>query len=447
MNTISIHLSSVIRIRRDQVPGFLREIFGRRLTFKNPLFGKKLRFGEPVKHEIPETLEAIWEDGEDLVIAKGYLEEVIRLFHAHRFTPELVDETPALTPLKPYRDGISFEGSGLNADQSQAVKEMERHRFGILEGMPGSGKRLCAIKLAILKQLPMLVIVHTKAEMYQWRDIALQNENGIEESAVGLLGDGKWEKGRPMTISIAPSLWKHFDEIEKETGLLIIDRCNYASWSAIFKTRFFSCACMWGLASGARADGLTKLMETYIGPRLVRLESRRALPGLRVIPTEFESAGGFDEVMRNLVQSEVRNALIAADILQAAAMASHCVLVSDRISHLSAISDQVRDALGPEFVILHAATKADELEKSLSKFNIGKLRILAVPLKSVPLLDPVKRIDCFFVVAPVRQSDYLMQIISKMGEGGMIYEYKDRNPVLRFSLGRRIRMYRRMGIR
>jgi hypothetical protein len=270
--------------------------------------------------------------------------------------------------------------------------------------------------------------------------------HGLQPEAVGLIGDTHFTADRYVTIAVAMSLWKHISAISKEVGLLVVDRANTAPLSTIFKTRHFNCKHQWGLATGPRQDGLTRLMEAFIGPRIVRLSHAVDLPSLQVVPTAFEGPDDFKSAMELLTVDQARNQLIAADILQAAASDRRCVVVSDRISHLNQIAAQVDLAMGPEFVILHSGVSDLTAASHLARFNVGKLRILAVPMKSVPLLDPVRTLDCFFVVAPVKQADYLMQIITKMKPTGRICEYKDRSRMLRKSLGRRVRVYRRMGI-
>lgn len=454
MNTIHIEVSNVLRIPWNELPENLYKLLHARLTFRNPLYGRLKRYGKTVDPEkTPEILFAIGaEDLErgtrNVVIPKGFLSELIRLCHTQRLTPAITDLRPQWNDL--YRSVFPIVGGGgLTGEQFRVVMEMKKNRYGILEGVSGAGKRLCAIKLAILKRIPVLAVVHTRAEMYQWRELVTAKENGIAAEYVGLVGDGHVDAHKPITIAIGPSLRSHWDAIRKETGLLVIDRCDYASWSVIWKTRHFNCAAQWGLASGARVDGLTRMMEVYLGPRLVRLESSQPAPQLRVVHTEFEGSGSseYGAVMKELAQDDARNSLITADILQASAEGRHCVVLSDRIAHLEAIAGKTAEALGPEVAILQAATGDADLASALNRFTMGKLRILAVPLKSVPLLDPVKAIDRLFVVCPIKQADYLMRLIAKMGEGGMIVEYKDRIPMFRFSLGRRVRVYRRMGIR
>lgn len=452
METIHIQVSSVLKVPEAEIPPALLEQIKKRLTFRNPLFGRSSRFGKRLDPEkVPETLLAFWPstpagaEEPTLVLPKGYLHELVRLCHAHRILPAVADLTPVLPP--PFQTALGVERAGLTYEQALVVDDMAKQRFGILTGPPGAGKRICAVKLALRQQFPMLVIVSTRADLYQWRELMAHKDNGIDPSLVGLLGDGHLDEARPVTVAIGPSLRNYWDIVPKETGLLVIDRVDYVSWSVIWKTRHINSRAQWGLATGARGDGLTRLMEVYIGPRSVALEAFQAAPGLRVTATEFDAQGEYEDVMKALQADPARNSAIAADILQAAAADLRCVVLSDRILHLSDIGSRVAEALGPEFRILHSTVKEADLALAVDRFNRGKLRILAVPIKSVPLLDPVKTVDRLFITAPVKTTDYLMRLIARMGEDGMIHEYRDRTPLLKWSLGRRVRVYRRMGIR
>ncbi len=340
--------------------------------------------------------------------------------------------------------------------QHDALTELSRHRFAVLEGPPFSGKRMLAVKLAHRRRVPVLVIVTDKRSMYLWKEELVKWS--VPAECIGVLGDGKKELGRLVTVASSITLWRTLSsgEIPAETGFLIVDRCNDSHFGLIFRLRRVNAAYVLGLATGPRGDGLTKLMHAHIGPTVFRLADVNSPvnpPSVEVRPTgctpqETSDWAGF---VSNLTGIADRNLQIVGDILRATAERGKSVVVSERVGHLKDLAGQVERGLGPEMALIHAETPEEERKRLLDRWARGYLKILGVTLRTVPALADMKGIRNLFVTTPMRPDDHLCLLLYRMAEdgprGATIYEYMDDDPVLKGSLARRMKVYRRMGIR
>ena len=100
MEKLKIRLGDRIRFRKESLPPEGIALLEKRLTYKNPLYFKNERYGRPNINVEPK-LRCIWEDSGigDMVIARGFLAELIRILHANRIEFELIDQTRTFEPV------------------------------------------------------------------------------------------------------------------------------------------------------------------------------------------------------------------------------------------------------------------------------------------------------------------------------------------------------------
>ena len=459
MKKIKFFLNNEIRVNKESLPPSGISLFEDRLTFRNPLYYRNIHWGKPNPPHIKPALQAFRHDDEkgDLVIARGYLSELIRILHANRYQPELIDETRTFGRLD-FDSSLMAENYGIEWPyQMEALEEISKHRFGILVGPFNSGKKMLACKLAARRQVPALVIVKVKRGMYLWKELVKRYLRLIDTD-IGLIGDGHRVLGKPFTIGINLTLYKLLHQIEPHTGFVIIDQCDKANLKIFFKAAQFNCPYLLGLAnSSQRSDGLTKLMEAYIGQRVYQINPpdslRQEKPILKIKPTsfEYEYRDDWSEMIKALCQDTERNHLITTDIFQAAAgNRAKILVISERIGHLQEILLQIREAYGPDGEIITGETSDNKRVEIFRRFDMGKLPIILITQKSIHTLD-VKQANYLFVASPLKYSDHLTQIVGKLlcinhgDQIPVIYDYQDGPTILRSSLKRRLKVYRLMG--
>lgn len=449
-----IHVDRVIRLQKTGLPEGVLAALKEQLVFENPLFHKNTRYGRP-NHGIDRFLFCIWEDqsNDDLIIARGFFSELARILRGNRVSFEVEDHTTDVPGMD-----LVFEGGSLYTYQSDALEALRKRRFGILVGPQGCGKKVISLKLIAERKARTLVVTRTRRRLYAWKEAALRFL-GDHDHIVGLVGDGHRDVTKPFIVGISLSLYKCLDEFKDRIDFLIIDDCSGANLKIFFKIIMqLKCWYMLGLSRvSKRPDGLTRLMEAYIGPRIHQIDGSlftplQRRPSLRVSDTEFDYAyqDDYPEMITALTQDQDRNEMIVKDVLEATAAAGTMALVvSERIDHLRELSKMIRAALvEPEIII--GETPDKKREEILGRFHRNRFPVLLATLKTVPGLD-VKGVDFLFVACPFKFFDHITQIVGKLlGTGKeerreVIFEYHDRPEVLQVSLKRRLKIYRMMG--
>ena len=359
-----------------------------------------------------------------------------------------------------FDSSVGVESLGLKWPyHGEALERITEHRFGILVGPFGCGKKMLACKLVARRKVPALVIVMTKREMYTWKDAA-SRFLGLKGRDIGLIGDGRRELGRKFTISITLSLYKVIDQIEPQIGFVIVDSCDRANLKIYFKASLFNCPYMLGLAgSPKRSGGLTRLMKSYLGPRLYQIcpeeEMHRARPVLKISATgfEYDYEDDFSEMITALCQDQGRNHLIVQDILQATVEpGARALVISERVGHLTELKERIKEAYSEAEIVTGDITEKRR-EEITERFDQGKLQIILVTLKSIHTLE-VKQADHLFVASPLKYGDHLAQVVGKLlgnsqkeqGEQRpVICDYRDEPGILKASLKQRLKIYRSMG--
>jgi len=455
MEKLKISIDNKIRIQKLGLPNEVINILKERLIFSNPLFLRNQQYGRP-NHDINPFLFCIWhdKDRDDLILARGFLPELIRIFHGHRIEFELLDSTQKVAEVD-----FGFQGFLYNY-QRQAIEEIAEQKFGILVGTVGCGKKIVALKLAAMRKVPVLVIVRTKRQMYQWKDLAGRFLK-LGHQGIGLIGDNHRDLDKKFTVAISLSLYKIMDQIKSQTGFVIVDQCDAANLKIFFKGVMpLDCPYMLGLANvPRRSDGLTRLMCAYLGPKLhhIKLVSKfeglgKARPLVKIQNTEFQynCQEDWPEMITTLCQDQERNHMIVTDILKEVADPSIRVLViSERVGHLENLLEMIEEAYGEGEIIAGETLESKQAEIT-RRFDRGKLQIILASFKSIHKLE-ITRANRLFVASPLKYGDHLTQIMGKLlGVGqrerpSVIYEYHDAPELLEVSLKRRFKFYRSMG--
>jgi len=446
--TVDDKLTLPMKFVDDKLVSLLKE----RLIFQNPGYFNRARFGKTKRGEEP-WVYCIWqsEDGRHLVMPRGFTHDLVQILHGHRLKPELIDRT-----LKPQPVEFLFMG-GLYGRQQKALQELRPYRFGILKSGLGTGKKVVCLKVACERRCPVLVIVKTKKQMYQWVSLVRGFIMGADDH-FGLIGDGHQDLDRDFIIAIDRSLYRCLPHIMSRVGFLVVDQCHLTNLKIFYKiVLLMNCPYMLGLSSvSKRGDGLDRLMRAFVGPIRCEMkppEGRDSIPKpmLTVNRTafEFEYKENFGQMIGSLIQDEARNDLIITDILeQSSSPTARGLVISQRLNHLE-ILQGLLDGNYKKSMIINSRVPEKQRIQIFNEFDRGALQIILITLKSLSDVE-VKFVNRIFVSTPLKIGEHMAQVIARLlapqgGEPGKVFDYLDRDiGVLKASFARRLKFYRLM---
>ena len=160
-----------------------------------------------------------------------------------------VDDQRQMPPLPPINQewfrGLKLEGVSFDYPydfQPKAAWELLEAKRGIADMATNSGKTECACLITAALRLPTLFIVPGKDLLYQTRE-RFKKRLQLDDTAVGIIGDGHWEQGEWITVSTAASLYSKIDKPEtidllNSIDLLFADEAHTAgsdSWYQVLR--------------------------------------------------------------------------------------------------------------------------------------------------------------------------------------------------------------------
>jgi len=455
MEKITVRIDNMIRIGRGDLPLTVADEIRKRLTFKNPRYFKQLRYKKSGQTDASPELYCFRETEDDLVMTRGFMSELIRLLHRNRIQFSIDDRTR-----RPAREPFVFIG-GLYEYQTSVFETVVKKRFGIIAGSLGSGKKVITLKILSLWQVPVLVVVNTRRQLYMWKD-TIKRFTNLDDTAISLIGDGNKETEGKVIIAVNRSLYGLIDVVKEKIGLVVVDLCNLVNLNVFFKiVKKLDTFYMLGLAtSQKRQDRLTPLMYSYLGPVLYHIREDDCFRALgasrpvlkpRLTGFDFGYNDNYPEMIDSLCSDEDRNQKIIVDLLELTSESSRRALViSERKNHLQALQEMLGAAYKPAEIIT-GETSEKQRDSIQGRFDRGKLQIILLTLKSIPGLS-VEKTNSLFIACPLKIMDHTAQLIGRMllkpGQTEIkpvIYDYVDQVEVLRVSFFKRRKLYRLMG--
>lgn len=225
------------------------------LTIANPMYAKAKKYAKYVGRNFPKYLTYYQEAGGEMVVPAYYeipFENEIKEDSREEVT---VKYPPFLLQMR------ETQQQALNAYLDNPEK-------GIIVMPTGKGKTILGLKIASVLKQKLLVIVHKDDLVHGWQeDIKLCFGDKLSP---GLIKARKRIIGEQITIATIQTLSRLSDmewsEIEEEFGMIIIDECQHTPAESYNVINEFFAPYKIGLsATPERADGLSKLMQFYLG--------------------------------------------------------------------------------------------------------------------------------------------------------------------------------------
>lgn len=316
---------------------------------------------------------------------------------------------------------------------------------GMVVAPAGSGKTVLGLSMIPVLGQPCLWLTHTKALAKQAIDRIGHFLPGLEPEDIGFIGEGKWNKGRIITIGMIPTLVRNIPELalmRDDFGIVILDEAHHCPASTFLKV---ICSLnpyyLYGLtATPYRRDKLDPVMFQSIGPIRVRipLEKVKADGGIvmptvkyRTVNSKAIHGNNVQKIIKeNIVPNTRRNHLIVGDVIREALSGNYCIVLTDRKAHADILYDLVSigwDKTG----IATGKYSRKYVEEQAALLNKKEITVLVCTFALLGEGFDVDFLNRAFITMPFRAEGKVEQLIGRIqrtAEGktdAIVYDYVD----------------------
>lgn len=431
---------------------FLRDITAR-LSLENPAYLDAVKMGRWTG-KIPQYLHYYTWKGGALVVPRGFTGQLINMAKQAGLPYQIFDRRRSLPGMD-----LTFTGT-LKPFQQEAVNSVLARDNGVLQAPTGSGKTVMALGVIAERKQPVLVVVHTKELLNQWKE-RIETFLDIPKEDVGVIGSGKARIGDKVTVGIINSIYPISHQIKDRFGFILVDECHRCpSRTFTEAVTAFDSKYMLGLsATPYRRDGLTKLIGWHLGPQVkveqAALTEKDIILDVEVVIREtcftpgVDPAEEYSRMLSELCEDPERNILIADDVVKEATNGGGtCLVLSDRRTHCEALGAMLRDK-NIEAGVLTGATPNKEREAIVDHLNAGDIKVLVATGQLIGEGFDCKGLSTLFLTTPVKFSGRLLQYLGRIvrpapgKDKAKVYDYIDPVGVLQASAKARQHVYGR----
>jgi len=419
----------------------IKEIIISELTFPNPKFNELVKMGKST-YRVPEELtnfEAI--DNNTMSIPRGMLAYLIGVLESYNIPHDLIDERTYIRDM-PIIDSREIV---YRPYQEKAVESLiNSGTEGILVAPPGSGKTVMGLSLMAILQQPMLWITHTDRLLKQSAERAKQFLR-LDESEIGIIGSGKWDTDKILTIGMVQTLVRNLDklnDIKNNFGLVIIDEAHHCPSTTFSKivselNPYF----LYGLtATPYRRDGLERMMFQNIGNILYEITKKTVAAQGGIIspvivhsPIHSKRVDGNDIIKifkDNLIFNKDRNERIVRDVLREAKAGNFCIVASGRRVHCDVLYSLLKKKW-PKTGIATGKFSKKEIDKQVLAFDKNEITILITTPDLLGEGFDVDFLNRLFITTPFRTESRAEQLIGRIQrfhkdkKDALVFDYVD----------------------
>lgn len=414
------------------------------------------------------------EDSENIILPRGVEASLIDKFNKINVKYNIIDERNEGRAIK-----IAFNGE-LTDHQNEAFESLIKYNEGVLSATTGFGKTVIGAKLIAERKCSTLILVHTKELAIQWKERLEQfliiDEN-VEKrrksnSIIGQLGGGKNTVNGIVDIAIMQSMFeadKSVKQMIHQYGLVLVDECHHipaTNFSRILNTT--NAKYVYGLsATPIRQDGHHPIIFMLLGPIRYKVNDKQEamkrefkqfivprFTNVRLPLFKTQDKWNITEVYKYICESQYRNEMIVADVVQAIELGRNPIVLTERTTHIEQL---VKLISGRNFEVIVLSGK---LKNSFRNEALKRIRMLGnddrfVIIATGKLIGEgfdFGRLDTLFMAMPIAWKGTIAQYAGRINrnfEGKqevLIYDYVDIHvPVLERMYHKRLTSYRSIG--
>lgn len=455
--TVTLVLEMGIKIDTFGLPSSLVNTLKRIASFHNPEFYKaeRMRLSTWDKPRIICCAELI--ESRYIILPRGCLDAVEQALLQAGLVIEIEDRREPGTT-------VSFNFSAtLQKPQQEALHAMLKGENGILSAPPGFGKTVVASKLIAKHKSNVLVIVHTKPLLNQWRERLSQ----FLSVKPGLLGGGKNTLTGLVDIALVNSLSQEQNmRITNSYGMVIVDECHHVAAVTYEKVlKAVRATYVYGLtATPIRNDGHHDIIFMQCGPVLYQVDQaswarQNKLSGTisaRFSPfrCDFQHLE-IQELYERLSQDIDRNRLITTDIQALLDLGRSILVLSNRLEQLKLLGSLLENQGNSVLVMTgsQSAKTKKQVQSYLESMTRKKQQALILSTgKYIGEGFDLPQLDTLVLASPIAWKGNVIQYVGRLCrfyEGKsevVVIDYIDfKIPVFARMFNKRVNAYKQLG--
>jgi superfamily II DNA or RNA helicase len=408
--------------KRDLPPSMLNELL-RLAAFQNPEFYKAQAMRLST-YDKPRVIACGKDFPQHIAVPRGCLTETLTLLEAHKIRPDVRDERFMGKPID-----VEFQGQ-LRPFQEEAVSKIGNHEEGILCAPTAFGKTAVAAWFIAERKVNTLVLVHRQQLLDQWRERLAMFLN-LPPKLIGHIGGGKMERTGRVDVAVLQSLHRKFEvkDFVAEYGQVIVDECHHISAFTFEQVmREVKAKYVLGLtATPTRKDGHHPVIYMQCGPVRFSMSARAMTENTpfehKVTPrhTEFRMAPEhtdvtIQDVYGAIVNDELRNDMIAADVTRALATGRCPLLLTGRTEHLQYFATKLAGAAKHVFVLRGGMGKKQRraTAEAMAKVTEDESRLILATGSYLGEGFDDARLDTLFLAMPISWKGTLQQYVGRL---------------------------------
>jgi superfamily II DNA or RNA helicase len=461
--SVEITRANLVYVAKKGLPAAMLNRLLRIAAFQNPEFYKaqSMRLST---YDKPRVIGCGDDLPQHIALPRGSLADALELLQHHSVKATILDETYSGAPI-----GVEFRGI-LREHQAEAAQSVIAHDEGVICAPTAFGKTVLAAWLIAQRNVPSLVLVHRQQLLDQWRErLAMFLELPVEQ--IGQIGGGKTKRTGRIDVAVIQSLYQQqsVKDFVAEYGHIVVDECHHLSAFTFEKVmREVKARYVVGLtATPARKDGHHPIIFMQCGPIRYRMNARTMTESTPfehvVIPrlTDFRMSDQqteitIQDVYAALVNDQVRNDVIAADLIRAVQCGRSPLLLTGRTEHLGHFAEKLSGSVKNVFVLKGGLGRKQrrEIAEQLAAVPHSEQRVILATGSYIGEGFDDARLDTLFLAMPISWKGTLQQYVGRLHRLHdnkrivEVYDYVDANVrMLARMYERRLKGYADMGYR
>lgn len=436
-NQIKAVWKNGIHIEKKQLTGDLMDRLYDISSFNNPDY-YRLRAQRKSTYNTPAKISCYEVNDRTIILPGGCVNEVIETFTEKKIALDVVDERFEGDPID-----LSFQGE-LTIQQEEALTAAMENETGILSAATGFGKTVTAAAIIAERKTNVLIIVHRKQLLEQWRE-QLAFFLNIPKDQIGQIGGGKRNAKGIIDVATIQSLSKGegVDSVVTQYGLCLIDECHrFAAVSFERVMKQIRAKYKYGLtATPIRKDGWQPIITMQIGPIIYKTtakEQARIRPfhhRLIIRNTSFKTATEkLPDMYKEVANDQARNRMLFNDVLSELEKGKTPLILTERVQHVKNLANMF-EGFAKNIIVLTGSLKqkdkTDEHKRLMEIKDDEELLIIATG-KYIGEGFDYSRLDTLFLAMPISWPGILEQYVGRIHRNHplksevCVYDYVDR---------------------